>query len=254
MSLQDPASRQTWSASSYDTHARFVSDLASAVVEWLAPRAGEDVLDLGCGDGVLTAQLADLGCKVTGVDASEDFVAAARKRGLDVHLMDGHELTFSGEFDAVFSNAALHWMTRPHLVIDGVKRALKPGGRFVAEFGGHGNVAAIVTALRASAKLNGTDPALAGPWFFPSAEVYQEMLEAHGFEVRRIGLYPRPTPLKTGMGAWLKVFRKAYFEQYGDDMERVLAEVVELLEPVLCDAKGNWTADYVRLRVDAVKA
>jgi len=134
-----------------------------------------------------------------------------------------------------------------------VWRALKPGGRFVAEFGGHGNVAAIVTAMRATARRRGVDEALAGPWFFPSPAVYQRMLEAKGFEVRRIGLFPRPTPLKTGLAAWLKVFRKPFFEQYGADMEAVAAEVEDLLRPVLCDADGNWTADYVRLRVEAAK-
>jgi hypothetical protein len=138
-------------------------------------------------------------------------------------------------------------------VIAGVHRALKGGGRFVAEFGGHGNVAAIVTAMRATARRIGGEPALAGPWFFPTPEVYAEMLATGGFEVRRIGLYPRPTPLRSGMREWLKVFRLAFFEQYGGRMDEVLDEVVDLLKPVLCDARGNWTADYVRLRVEAVK-
>jgi SAM-dependent methyltransferase len=165
--------------------------------------------------------------------------------------MDGQRLTFEAEFDAVFSNAALHWMRDAPAVIAGVRRALRPGGRFVAEFGGHGNVAAIVTAMRATALRRGGDPDLAGPWFFPTPEVYADMLEREGFTVRRIGLYPRPTPLRTGMREWLKVFRLPFFEQFGGEREAVLSDVVALLEPCLCDARGHWTADYVRLRVEA---
>ena len=252
MTSTAPSHQQTWSADSYDTHARFVADLAGEVVDWLAPRAGERILDVGCGDGALSAQIAASGAQLVGVDASEDLLQAARQRGLDVRHMDGQALTFSNEFDAVFSNAALHWMTEPDAVIDGVKRALKPGGRFVAEFGGHANVAAIVTALRATAIRRGSDMALAGPWFFPSATAYQARLERHGFTVERIGLFPRPTPLKTGMKAWLGVFRKPFFAQYGEAADEVLDEVVDLLSPVLRDEAGNWTADYVRLRVAAV--
>jgi hypothetical protein len=138
-------------------------------------------------------------------------------------------------------------------VIAGVYRALKPGGRFVAEFGGHGNVAAIVTAMRATARRIGGEEELAGPWFFPTPEVYADMLQESGFTVRRIGLFPRPTPLRTGMKEWLKVFRRPFFEQYGERMDAVLAEVEDLLRPVLCDVRGNWTADYVRIRVEAAK-
>ncbi len=167
--------------------------------------------------------------------------------------MDGQKLPFDAEFDAVFSNAALHWMSDAGAVIEGVFRALKPGGRFVAEFGGHGNVAAVTTAMRATARRRGGDAALAGPWFFPSVAVYREMLEERGFRVVRIGLFPRPTPLPTGMIAWLKVFRRPFFAQYGAEEDQVLAEVEELLAPSLRDARGNWTADYVRLRVEAVK-
>ncbi len=248
----EAARRQSWSAGTYETHARFVSDLAGPVLEWLAPKPGERILDLGCGDGLLTAELARCGAIVTGVDVSEELLTAARARRLDIRRMDGEALQFGAEFDAVFSNAALHWMTDAGAVVSGVRRALKPGGRFVAEFGGHGNVAAIVTAMRATAMRRGGDVSLAGPWFFPSVDVYSDMLLQHGFEVRRIGLFPRPTPLKTGMGAWLMLFRKPFFAQFGSEAEAVIAEVEDLLRPALCDGRGNWTADYVRLRVEAV--
>jgi trans-aconitate methyltransferase len=253
MTAADPSQRQVWSAETYARHARFVSDLAGPVLEWLAPQAGERVLDLGCGDGVLTAELARRGVSVLGIDISESLLKAAAERGVETRHMDGQNLPFDGEFDAVFSNAALHWMSNASAVIEGVFRALKPGGRFVAEFGGHGNVATVTTAMRATAWRRGGDAALAGPWFFPSVAVYREMLEERGFRVVRIGLFPRPTPLASGMIAWLRVFRRPFFAQFGADEDLVLSEVEELLAPSLRDAKGNWTADYVRLRVEAVK-
>lgn len=244
---------QTWSADSYDAHARFVSDLAGGVVEWLALKPGEHILDLGCGDGILTAGLRDAGAHVVGVDSSAEFVAAARERGLDVRLMDGQKLDFGPEFDAVFSNAALHWMTDAASVVRGVFGALKPGGRFVAEFGGHGNVAAIVTAMRAVAMRRKGDLALAHPWYFPAPDVYRALLEQQGFSVRRIALFPRPVVLKTGIAEWLMLFRKPFFQQFGQEADAALQEAVDLLRPSLCDENGNWTADYVRLRVEAVK-
>jgi trans-aconitate methyltransferase len=245
--------KQSWTAESYGTHARFVSELAGAVVEWLDPQQGERILDVGCGDGVLTADLARSGAILTGVDSSLNFVQSAGAKGLDVQLMSGEALTFENEFDAVFSNAALHWMTRAAAVVQGVARALKPGGRFVAEFGGHGNVAAICTAMRAVAIARGGDTGVANPWYFPAPAVYQALLEREGFKVKRIGLFPRPTPLPTGMAEWLKLFRKPFFEQFVGEEEAALAETVALLKPALCDQLGNWTADYVRLRVEAVK-
>lgn len=245
--------RQVWSAGSYDTHARFVSDLATGVIDWLALRPGERILDLGCGDGVLTAELAAAGANVTGVDSSEDFIRATRARGLDARLMDGQSLTFASEFDAVFSNAALHWMTDAPAVVRGVAHALKPGGRFVAEFGGHGNVAAIVTAMRAVALRRGGNVSLAHPWYFPAPSPYQSLLEAHGFVVKRIALIPRPVVLKTGIAEWLMLFRNPFFQQFGSAADEALSETVELLRPSLYDADGNWTADYVRLRVEALK-
>ncbi|MEI8179915.1 class I SAM-dependent methyltransferase [Aestuariivirga sp.] len=253
MAVANPDTRrQQWSAGSYNTHARFVSDLAAGVVEWLAPKQGERILDVGCGDGVLTAELREMGVDVVGVDASADFIAAAQARGLDARFMDGEALDFNREFDAVFSNAALHWMPKADAVVSGIARALRANGRFVAEFGGHGNVAAIVTAMRAVGERHGGDLSLANPWYFPAPQVYQTLLEHHGFSVRRIALIPRPVVLKTGIEGWLMLFRKPFFAQFGEDAEQALAETIDLLRPALCDADGNWTADYVRLRVEAV--
>src|SRR6202521_6126775 len=157
---------QTWKAESYAQNARFVSDLAGPVLELLAPSAGERILDLGCGDGVLTEKLAAAGATVVAVDAAPDMVAAARGSGIDARVMAGQGLTFDREFDAVFSNAALHWMRPPEVVLAGVRRALKPGGRFVAEMGGHNNTAAVLVALSAVLARRGLDATRLSPWYF----------------------------------------------------------------------------------------
>ena len=161
-------------------------------------------------------------------------------------------MPFDGEFDAVFSNAVLHWVREPAEAARSMRKALKPGGRLAAEFGGHGNVAAIMTALRASAMINGADTELAAPWFYPTPEEYAAILEDAGFTVERIGLYPRPTPLPTGIEGWLETFRKPFFDQFqGPARQKAKSDVIELLRPALCDTAGRWTADYVRLRVAA---
>lgn len=246
------ATQQTWSAESYAENARFVSDLGAEILSWLAPRPGMRVLDVGCGDGALSERIAAVGADVVGIDISPSLLEAARGRGLDVRQMSVTAATFETEFDAVFSNAVLHWVTEPERAIERMRAALKPQGRLVAEFGGHANVAAIVTAMRAAARIHGGDAALAAPWFYPTSAEYAALLCAGGFKVVRIGLFPRQTPLPTGISGWLGTFRAPFFAQFGDRADTVKAEVEELLRPALCDTAGNWTADYVRLRVEAV--
>lgn len=244
--------KQTWCADSYALNARFVADLAGEVLAWLDPQRGERILDVGCGDGALTLRIAERGATVVGIDLSTSLLEAARAAGADARQLDVLDATFVAEFDAVFSNAVLHWVKQPERAIANMRRALKPGGRLVAEFGGHGNVAAIVTAMRAVAIARGGDTGLVAPWFYPTASEYSALLEAGGFAVRRAGLIPRQTPLPTGLDGWLRTFRQPFFEQYGDKAEEALADVVALVRPSLCDRDGNWIADYVRLRVEAV--
>ena len=241
--------QQTWDVSQYAGNGRFVALLAESLVETLQPQAGERILDLGCGDGFLTRKLAESGATLVGVDASPQMVAAAKERGVDARCVSGEALSFDQEFDAVFSNAALHWMTDQDAVLQGVYRALKPGGRFVAECGGQGNIAAIRVALLAVLQVHGVPvERIENNRFYAPAE-YRSRLERQGFQVEQITLTPRPTPLPSGMTEWLQTFRQSLFAQLPvAERPAAIKQVVTLLKPVLCDAEGKWTADYVRLR------
>ncbi|MHB8889588.1 MAG: class I SAM-dependent methyltransferase [Acidobacteriaceae bacterium] len=252
--MSSTGSKQSWNTRQYAQTGRFVSTLGLAVVQLLDPQQQEHILDLGCGDGALTEALLTTGATVVGVDASPAMLAAARERGLNVREMSGDALTFQEEFDAVFSNAALHWMANAEDVIAGVARALKPGGRFVAEMGGLGNIAAIRVALQAVLQKYGVDAEQAAQSFFPAAAHYQSLLEAAGFRVEYMEIIPRPTPLPAGMDAWLETFRNGVLDLLQEPARSAAKmEILALLQPVLCDANGNWVADYVRLRFKAIR-
>jgi SAM-dependent methyltransferase len=249
------ATSQTWDAEQDAQQGRFVADLAGGVFDLLAPRAGERILDLGCGDGVLTAKIAASGAEVVGVDSSPSMIEAAQALGLDARVGNAESLPFESEFDAVFSNAALHWMRNQAAVLAGVHRALKPRGRFVVEMGGHGNIAAIRVALAAVFRQWGLDAYTMENNFFPSDKQYLARLEVAGFAVDQIAPIPRPTPLPgTGMRGWLETFRRGLLEQLPEDRrERAIEETLALLKPVLYTEEGGWIADYVRLRFHARK-
>ena len=245
----------TWNPDQYAKNARFVSDLGAPVVELLAPKAGERILDLGCGDGALTVKLAAAGCRVTGVDASPEQIEGARRLGLDVKVGRGEEvgaLFEPGSFDAVFSNAALHWMKRADEVMAGVHRVLRPEGRFVAEMGGHRCVHAIRTALVRALERRGVDGEACVPWYFPTPGDYATRLERAGFRVDSIALFPRPTPLPGDLVPWLETFAQTFTAALPQaERSGYLEEVRRDLEPRIRDASGTWIADYTRLRFHA---
>ena len=260
---RDAARGQVWHASTYAVNGRFVADLAHAVIDLLAPKPGERILDLGCGDGALTEQLVASGAEITGLDASESMVQAARARGLNVLHGNARDMDFTrrddNRFDAIFSNAALHWIPagdQPQ-ALAAAFHALRPGGRFVAEMGAQGNIAAIRTALSAVLQQLGIDAEAAANSFFPSPAEYSGLLEAAGFLVESIYVLPRPTPLpngRDGMHHWLTTFRSGVLDSLPSGTKaQVLADVVALLRPILADLSGEWTADYVRLRFRARK-
>lgn len=247
-----PPSPTDWDPEGYARHAGFVPLLGQSLIEWLQPQPGERVLDLGCGDGVLTQELLARGCRVVGVDSSPRQVEAARRRGIDAVVCDGESLPFDHQFDAVFSNAALHWMRRPDQVLAGIARALKPGGRFIAEFGGAGNVGAICRALKDALKTRGYSFDHLNPWYFPTATEYKQKLVHARFEVTQIDLFQRPTPLPGDVIGWLETFAQSFTIGWPpEDRTSLFQDVRDRLRPKLCDAAGNWTADYVRLRLSA---
>jgi len=248
-----------WNANLYDAKHDFVWKYGSDVVSLLDPRAGERILDLGCGTGHLTAQIAESGAQVTGVDRSAEMVAAARLAypNFKFEISGATNLKFREEFDAVFSNATLHWIHEPELVLQGMYRALRAGGRFVAEFGGKKNIRAMQDAFDlALAELGAAKAGEVNPWYYPSVSEYSALAEKNGFEVRLITLFDRPTGLAdgaAGMRNWIVMFGGNYLAKAGDARrEEFLRRVEEILRPKLF-RDGQWWADYRRLRLVAYK-
>ena len=246
-----------WSAPDYARNAAFVHQLGDAALQLLAPQAGEMILDLGCGDGALTARIVEAGARVIGFDSSPDMVDAARARGIDAFVADAEALDLDqqlerfGRFDAVFSNAALHWMLDPDAVACGIFSMLKEGGRFVGEMGGTGNLALLRAGIRAELVERGYEPPDEDPSWYPSVEEFTRLYNVAGFTDIQAMLIERQTDLPAGISGWVKTFRSGLFdlamvpEWARDD---VAAAVEQRLAPELRNADGSWFADYVRVR------
>ena len=248
-----------WDSRLYDESFRIITQLGAGVVELLAPRPGERIVDVGCGTGALTAQIAAAGAEIVGIDASDAMVTRARELypQLRFEVAKGEEFTLEYPVDAVFSSAALHWMSPPEAVAASVARALKPGGRFVAEMGGRGNIATIVGAIYQVLAEEGIPrERVRNPWYFPSIGEYASLLERAGFEVVLMQLFDRPTPLDdcpNGVADWLRMFGGDFLAAVPATRREHFQERVNELTRPLLEREGHWVADYRRLRFMAVK-
>jgi trans-aconitate methyltransferase len=250
------ATTQAWNPAHYDSAAAFVPKLGADLLDLVAPRPGERVLDLGSGTGELAFELTQRGARVIGLDASRAMVEEAQRKypQLDFRVGDGQELSFDGELDAVFSNATLHWMPRADDVASGVARALRPGGRFVAEFGGAQCVRTVRSAVASALEALGLQGLKAPSWYFPSVPEYATVLERAGLFVRSLVWFERPTPLagEAGLSTWLELFCLPLLRTLGDRREELLRHVEASCRPTLF-RDGTWWLDYTRLRVVASK-
>jgi trans-aconitate methyltransferase len=250
---------EKWNAGLYDAKHAFVWEKAKGVVQLLAAKSGERILDLGCGTGTLTAEIAACGAHVVGVDRSPEMIGEARKKfpAMQFEVCDARSLPFSGEFDAVFSNAALHWIPDADRVVQGVSHALRPGGRFVAEFGGKGNVQHVVTAIETADAEFGISANGANPWYYPSVAQYASLLEKHGLEVREAALFERPTKLEDserGLEVWITMFGETFLQRVPPHQRNNFLRAVERAARPALWKTDHWELDYRRLRIAAWKA
>jgi SAM-dependent methyltransferase len=250
-------SSSLWSPTDYAANAAFVPALGGPALELLAPQPGELILDVGCGDGALTQKIVDAGARVIGLDASPEMVEAARARGVDAFVADAQALDLAeqaarfGQFDAAFSNAALHWMLDPDAVASGIHAVLKPSGRFVGEMGGIGNIATLRAGIREELTERSYPVPDDDPQWYPSAEEFVRLYACAGFVQINAQLIPRPTPLPSGVVGWVKTFRAGWLDVAQVPVEardEIAAAIEQRLQPRLQQEDGSWIADYVRLR------
>jgi len=247
-----------WNAGLYDAKHAFVWEKAKGLLDLLAAKTGERILDLGCGTGNLSAEIAASGAQVVGVDRSPEMIDQASKKFPDLRfeVCDARSLLFSGEFDAVFSNAALHWIPEAARVVAGVSRALKSGGRFIAEFGGKGNVHDVLAALETAMLQLGIPANGANPWYYPGIAEYSALLETHRLEVREAALFARPTKLEDaerGLATWITMFGGSFLERVPEARRQDFLRVVENAARTTLWKSDHWELDYCRLRIAAWK-
>ena len=250
--------KNCWDTTLYEDKHAFVWQYGEALLELLSAQAGERILDLGCGTGQLTEKIAQTGAIATGIDYSSDMIEKAKQNypHLQFNVADARNFQVTEPLDAVFSNAALHWINEPEAVINSIWKTLKPGGRFVAEFGGKGNVNAIINALNNVLEEFGyPSPEKTNPWYYPSIGEYAKLLENKGFEVVYAVLFDRPTPLEgnAGIANWVQMFGSYFLSKLSAEQQNNTIQAVEKrLQPILY-RDGIWYADYRRIRVVAIK-
>jgi SAM-dependent methyltransferase len=243
----------TWDPQRYQGEHSYVWKFGASLLELLEPRGGERILDVGCGTGQLTAEIAKSGAHVVGLDNSEEMLRQARQNypALTFVIGDATGFRFEEAFDAVFSNAALHWVKDAPAAVESIALALRPGGRFVTEFGGKGNIASIQGAFRA---VFGPAADARSPWFYPSIGEYAPLLERHGLEVRQASLFDRPTVLEGDIEDWFRMFCASYLRDLaGESANEKIPQLAAYLRPTQY-RDGVWSIDYRRLRILAVRA
>ncbi len=247
-----------WNAELYDGKLGFVSGYGKSLIDLLQPQAGEQILDLGCGTGDLSNEIAQSGAEVTGIDLAASMLEQAKRKYPHISFLheNAETVRFTKPFDAVFSNAALHWMKNAEQVAQSIWLALKPNGRLVAELGGKGNVETMVQALEEVLSSYGISSEERNPWYFPSIGEYSMLLEEQGFRVVYAVHFDRPTPLpegENGLNHWLNAFGGDFFQGISEEEKSdIIAQVKEKTRSTLWQ-DGQWIADYKRLRVVAIK-
>jgi len=251
-------STHQWNSQLYDTRHGFVAKFGEGVVELLHPQPNERILDLGCGTGTLTRKIAESGAKVVGVDQSAEMIATAKSQfpNLPFYIESVTSLPFENEFDAVFSNAVLHWIKTPDVAVQNIAKVLKHGGRFVTEFGGWKNVDTLMQAIRKVLDEKNLSFDQRTPWYFPKLGEYCSLLESQGFGVEKAFWFERPTLLcegEAGIKNWLDMFCGPFFEGFStQEYEKAVKSIEDNLRPTQF-SNGSWCLDYARLRIEAVK-
>jgi len=243
----------SWNAKKYSKHADFVSNLALPLVELLEPKANESILDLGCGEGTLALEIKKYDTKIIAVDLSSDMVEKTKNKGIEAYVSSATQLDFDNKFDAVFSNAVLHWVKDSKLALNQIHKVLKKDGRFVAEFGAKDNIKQLIDAMQEVFSSNKEYGKFNNPWNFQSQEDYSELLEQNGFKIQYIKTIVRPTPIDDILN-WLEIFANGIISHLNEaEKSNFKNEVKNILKDKLYTKKDGWVIDYVRLRLKATK-
>ncbi|MBN3896864.1 MAG: methyltransferase domain-containing protein [Nostoc sp. NOS(2021)] len=256
--MNNISTSNNWDTSLYEDKHAFVWQYGEDLLKLLNPQPGESILDLGCGTGQLTEKIAQAGAEVMGVDYASEMIEKARQNYPHIRfdVADARNFQVDKLLDAVFSNAVLHWVKEADSAIASIHQSLKPGGRFVAEFGGKGNVKAIATALESALEAINIPAQTLNPWYFPSIGEYATLLEQQGFDVISSSLFARPTPLaegEAGIANWIQMFASSFLTGLSSEQQiQVIRVVEEYLKPILYQ-QATWTADYRRIRIVAIK-